>query len=132
MSVIQMRVRKRVPPPRPSIKRKATRVYAIAFDLDSATAERLCGPNWRGTCYAKIASVFEEFGFSRMQGSVYFGDQDSTPINCMRAVVAVDMRFAWFGKVVRDLRMLRVDEDNDMMPLLGDQLRLGDRGEEVA
>ena len=130
MSVIPMRGRK--PIPRPSVKRKATRVYAIAFDLDTAMAERLCGSTWRGTCYAKIEAVFAEFGFSRVQGSVYFGDQESNPVSCIMAVEAADIRFAWFGKVVRDLRMLRVDEDNDMMPLINNRLRLGDRGEDVA
>jgi virulence-associated protein VapD len=50
----------------------------------------------------------------------------------MRAVQAADMRYVWFGKVLRDLRMLRVDEDSDMMPLINNRLRLGDRGEDVA
>jgi virulence-associated protein VapD len=129
MTVIPMRGRK--PIPRPSIKRKATRVYAIAFDLDTVAAERLCGVGWR-TCYAKIAALFAEFGFDRVQGSVYFGHEDSNPISCMKAVQTADMRFAWFGKIVRDLRMLRVEEDNDMSPLLNNQMRFGDRGEEVA
>jgi hypothetical protein len=45
MSVIPMRVR---PKPRATAIRKARRVYAIAFDLDGAIAEKHCGPNWRG------------------------------------------------------------------------------------
>ena len=130
MAVIPMRGRN--PIPRPSIKRKATRVYAIAFDLDTATADRLCGPNSRGICYKKIETVFAEFGFSRRQGSVYFGDESSDAVRCVMAVQAADTRFAWFAPVVRDLRMLRVDEDNDLMPAINNRLRLGDRGEDVA
>jgi virulence-associated protein VapD len=130
MTVILMRGRKTTP--RPSIKRKATRVYAIAFDLDSASAERHCGPNWRGTCYAKIASVFADFGFARVQGSVYFGDEKSDAVHCVMAVQEADRRFAWFAQTVRDLRMLRVDEDNDLMPAINNRLRLGDSGEDVA
>jgi virulence-associated protein VapD len=107
-------------------------VYAIAFDLDTAAAERLCGPTWRGTCYAKLAAVFSEFGFSRVQGSVYFGDQNSDAVHCVMAVQEADRRFAWFAQTVRDLRMLRVDEDNDLMPAINNRLRLGDRGEDVA
>jgi virulence-associated protein VapD len=127
MPVIQMRGRKAIP--RATYKRKANRVYAIAFDLDSTAAERHCGPNWRGTCYAKIAAVFAEYGFARVQGSVYFGDEKSDAVHCVMAVQEADRRFAWFGPVIRDLRMLRVDEDNDLMPAINNRLRLGDRGE---
>jgi len=127
MTVIPMRGKKLAP--RPSVRRRVNRVYAIAFDLDSASAERNCGPNWRGICYAKIASVFAEYGFTRVQGSVYFGDETSDAVHCVMAVQAADSRFAWFAQSVRDLRMLRVDEDNDLMPAINNQLRLGDRGE---
>lgn len=125
MSVIPMRA-KRVP--RATATRKARRVYAIAFDLDTAAAERHCGSNWRG-CYEKISAVFAEFGFARVQGSVYFGDETSDGVQCVLAVQAADRRFAWFGRCVRDLRMLRVDEDNDLMPALSTRLRLEDDGQ---
>lgn len=121
MSVISMR---RKPIPRATTTRKARRVYAIAFDLDGAVAEQFCGPNWRGICYAKIRNVFEEFGFGRVQGSVYFGDESSDAVRCVMAVQEADRRFAWFARSVRDLRMLRVDEDNDLLPALSDRLRL--------
>lgn len=121
MSVVPMRVRGS---PRASVTRKARRVYAIAFDLDSAIAEKHCGPNWRGICYAKIASVFAQFGFGRVQGSVYFGDESSDAVRCVMAVQEADRRFAWFASAVKDLRMLRVDEDNDLLPALSGRLRL--------
>lgn len=128
MSVVPMRFKAK---PRATAIRKANRVYAIAFDLDSAIAEKHCGPNWR-TCYAKIESVFAKHGFSRKQGSVYFGDESSDAVRCIMAVQEADKRFIWFGPAVRDLRMLRVDEDNDLMPAINNRLRLGDDGEAVA
>lgn len=124
MSVIPVRTKRL---PRASETRKATRVYAIAFDLDSAVAEKMCGPSWRGTCYAKIATIFGEFGFSRVQGSVYFGGPDSDAVRCVMAAQEADRRLPWFGRAVRDLRMLRVDEDNDLLPALNSQLRFDDR-----
>lgn len=110
----------------PSVQRKANRVYAIAFDLDSKVAEALCGHNWRGTCYAQIKNVMERHGFDRMQGSVYFGDHSSDAVRCFLAVRELDDKYAWFGRAVRDLRMLRVDEDNDLLPLLNSRLRFED------
>lgn len=123
MSVVPMRLKAK---PRATAIRKATRVYAIAFDLDSAIAEKYCGQNWRGTCYAKIQSVFGKYGFTRRQGSVYFGDETSDAVRCVLAVQEADNQFAWFGPAVRDLRMLRVDEDNDLLPLINTRLRLKD------
>ena len=98
-------------------------MYAIAFDLDTAMAEALCGTGWR-SCYEKIKLVFAEYGFGRVQGSVYFGDETSDAVRCVMAVQDADRRYAWFGRVVKDLRMLRVDEDNDLLPALSNRLRL--------
>jgi virulence-associated protein VapD len=125
MTIVQMR-RKPNFKGRPSVQRKAKRVYAITFDLDAKLAEQQCGANWRGTCYSKIASVLASHGFTGVQGSVYFGDEDSDPVRCVVAVQELDSRYAWFGRVVRDLRMLRVDENNDLLPALSNRLRLGD------
>lgn len=122
MSVIPMR---RKPAPRAPAIRKARRVYAIAFDLEGAIAEKHCGSNWRN-CYAKIAVVFAEFGFDRVQGSVYFGDESSDAVRCVMAVQEADRRFPWFASAVKDLRMLRVDENNDLLPALSGRLRLDD------
>lgn len=123
MPVIPMRAKERT---RATAIRKTNRVYAIAFDLDGAAAEKYCGPNWRGICYAKIAKVFSDFGFGRVQGSVYFGNETSDAVRCVMAVQAADRKFAWFGPSVRDLRMLRVDEDNDLLPALSNHFRFDD------
>jgi virulence-associated protein VapD len=87
-------------------------------------AEQLCGDGWRN-CYAQIGVVLAEYGFARQQGSVYFGDENSDAVKCVMAVQEIDRRHAWFGRVVQDLRMLRVDEDNDLLPALSSELRLG-------
>ncbi|MEO7786217.1 MAG: hypothetical protein ABIR77_00120 [Sphingomicrobium sp.] len=100
-------------------------MYAIAFDLDTKIAAELVTGGYH-YCYTQIKMVMAEHGFHRVQGSVYFGDEASSPVSCMLAVKAMDERFAWFGRAVKDLRMLRVDEDDDMLPLLNNRLRFGD------
>jgi len=102
-------------------------VYAIAFDIDTLMAESVMGDTWK-SCYDKIERVFSEHGFTRMQGSLYFGKPESNAVMCVTAVQDLDNRFAWFGKVVRDLRMLRIDEDNDLLPALSTRLRFDDQG----
>lgn len=125
MSVVPMRTAREEAGRRRQAARN-NRVYAIAFDLDSKVAEQLCGANWRGTCYDKIERVLGEHGFARTQGSLYFGTPESNAVTCVTAVQDLDQRYAWFGRAVRDLRMLRIDEDNDLLPALSGRLRLGD------
>ena len=98
-------------------------MYAIAFDLDTDSAERLCGPAWR-TCHAKIAAVFAEFGFSRVQGSVYFGGDMVNAVTCVVAVIDLTNTFPWFAKSVRDIRMLRIEEQNDLAPAIQQALAM--------
>lgn len=119
MSVIPMRVQRKS---RWGQVRRTKRVYAIAFDLDTKIAEQLCGDSWKG-CYEKIGRVLAEHGFSMQQGSLYFGTPDSDAVTCIMAVQDLDRRFGWFGRAVRDLRMLRIDEDNDLRPALSNRLR---------
>ncbi len=102
--------------------RKAGRVYAIAFDIDSRTAERLLGDTWK-SCYGKIERGFTSHGFTRMQGSLFFGTPESNAVSCIKAVQDLDAQYAWFGRIVKDLRMLRIDEDNDLLPALSNRLR---------
>ncbi len=100
------------------------RVYAIAFDIDTHIAERVLGDNWKN-CYGMIERGLAAHGFKRQQGSLFFGTPESNAITCVLAVRDLDDRHAWFSRIVKDLRMLRIDEDNDLRPALNNRLRLG-------
>lgn len=99
------------------------RVYAIAFDLDTKIAAELVSGGYH-YCYTQIKTVMAEHGFQRVQDSVYFGDEESDAVKCVLAVQDLDRRFAWFGRSVKDIRMLRVEENNDLRPALSNELRL--------
>lgn len=101
---------------------RSGRVYAIAFDLDTKAAEHELGDGWR-SAYGRIGTVLQQHGFSGQQGSLYFGRADSNPVHCVLAVQDLDKRFVWFGRIVRDLRMLRVEEQNDLRDALSNELR---------
>jgi virulence-associated protein VapD len=107
-------------------------VYAIAFDLDTEGLERLYGsPHWRNA-YEDIRRIFVQHGFERQQGSVYFGNDRTTPVNCVLAVQEASRRYAWFRHVVTDIRMLRIEENNDLYPALGEpELPFGPQAPEV-
>jgi len=99
------------------------RMYAIAFDLDTVALQTHYDPDrWRNA-YGDISREFALHGFQGQQGSLYFGKVGTTPVTCVLAVQAVGKKYSWFAKVVRDIRMLRIEENNDLMPAIG-QLNL--------
>lgn len=94
------------------------RMYAIAFDLDTSSCQRLYpGSDWKHA-YRDIQTVLTEFGFWGMQGSVYYS-QHAKSVKVFQTIVALQERHPWFRSVVRSLRMLRIDENDDLLPILG-------------
>jgi len=102
------------------------RVYAISLDLDTETLKaRYHNDSWNNG-YQDIYRVLEKHGFVRQQGSVYFGDDKMDPVRVVLAVQDVVRECPWFRAAVRDIRMLRIEENNDLMPAEGDhELPLG-------
>jgi virulence-associated protein VapD len=90
-------------------------MYAIAFDLDTeALREHYGAPSWQNA-YRDIRDALCDFGFAWQQGSVQFGGEGVTPVTCVLAVQELARRYAWFARCVRDIRMLRIEESNDLM-----------------
>jgi len=94
------------------------RMYAICFDLDQEALKRHYPSATHTNAYDDICRALEKYGFARQQGSVYFGDAHVTPVTCVMAVQAVQQRYSWFAKVLTDIRMLRIEEHNDLMPAI--------------
>ena len=94
------------------------RMYAIAFDLDTVACKRVYpGPDYRHA-YRDIQVVLEEFGFWNEQGSVYYSSHAKS-VRVAQAVIEIQRRHPWFRESVRSLRVLRIDENDDLLPLLG-------------
>ena len=94
------------------------RMYAIAFDLDTAQLQKVY-PNASYTnAYGDIRKILEPLGFNWQQGSVYFGGEEMNAVKCVLAAQAVNNAYPWFKSCVRDVRMLRIEELNDLGPAL--------------
>lgn len=98
-----------------SIASQETRMYAIAFDMDIESLREHYGDPYNNA-YADIRRVLAGHGFTRQQGSVYFGDQQINAVTCVLAAIDLANRLPWFSASVRDIRMLRIEEFNDLMP----------------
>ena len=99
----------------PGEARKGGRVYAIAFDMDIDQLRANYGDPYNNA-YLEIRRVLQRHGFTWQQGSVYFGGEAVTAVTCVLAAIDLAQSLAWFAASVRDIRMLRIEELNDLMP----------------
>jgi virulence-associated protein VapD len=88
-------------------KRTTTR-YALVIDVNLDATD---------ACQ-EIHRVLARHGFSWQQGSVYFGNENVTAVTCVLATQDLVASLAWFAASVRDIRMLRIEEMNDLMPVV--------------
>ena len=93
-------------------------MYAIAFDLDTQTLKETYPVESYNNAYMDIRRVLEGIGFEWQQGSVYFGGESVDAVTCVLAVQKLKSEYAWFAASVRDIRMLRIEENNDLMPAI--------------
>jgi virulence-associated protein VapD len=94
---------------------KEGRVYAIAFDMDIESLRQAYGDPYN-IAYTEIRRVLERHGFVWQQGSVYFGGDRINAVTCVLAAIDLAKSLPWFAAAVRDIRMLRIEEMNDLMP----------------
>jgi virulence-associated protein VapD len=91
-------------------------MYAITFDLDTESLIESYQNDSYKNAYSDIRKVLDEFGFGWQQGSVYFGGKTVDAVTCVLAAQELAARYDWFTSSVRDIRMLRIEENNDLMP----------------
>jgi virulence-associated protein VapD len=99
----------------PSQVTKGGHVYAIAFDMDIDQLRANYG-DASSNAYLEIRRVLQRHGFTWQQGSVYFGGESVTAVTCVLAAIDLAQSLPWFAASVRDIRMLRIEELNDLMP----------------
>jgi virulence-associated protein VapD len=95
----------------------ASRMYAIIFDLDQETLKQTYGSTSHNNAYADIKKFLTNKGFEWQQGSAYFG-KDIDAVKCVLAAQQLSQTFPWFAASVSDIRMLRIEENNDLKPAI--------------
>lgn len=90
-------------------------MYAIAFDMDIEALRANYGEPYNNA-YLEIRRVLQRHGFAWQQGSVYFGGEAVSAVTCVLAAQDLARSLPWFAAAVRDIRMLRIEELNDLMP----------------
>lgn len=98
-----------------SVRTDEKRVCAIAFEMDIGALRLNYGDPYNNA-YSEIGKILQRNGFTRQRGSVYFGNENINSVTCVLAVIELSRSLSWFAGSVRDIRMLRIEELNDLMP----------------
>jgi virulence-associated protein VapD len=97
-------------------------MYAIAFDLHQDTLSKTYGSVTYTNAYNDIKKVLNSYKFTRQQGSVYFGDSTVDAADCVMAIQDLTNLYPWFSASVQDIRMLRIEENNDLRKIIDKEL----------
>ncbi len=90
-------------------------MYAVAFDLVVADAEEH-HPKGVSQAYTEIGASLAEFGFRRVQGSLYVTEEENMA-NLFLALQALRAK-EWFPRCVRDIRAFRIEQWSDFTPVI--------------
>lgn len=87
-------------------------MYAVVFDLDTDSLSK-CHDG-----YKVVRDFMTQNGFSHTQGSVYFGDSNMDAVKCVLTIQRLAKEYPWFSTCAKDVRMLRIEENNDLLPAI--------------
>lgn len=93
-------------------------MYAVVFDLDTNCLNDNYHSNNVPNAYGDIRKFMENNNFEWRQGSIYFGNAKIDAVQCVLAVQKLAKSYPWFPTCVKDVRMLRVEENYDLMPAI--------------
>jgi virulence-associated protein VapD len=94
-------------------------MYAISFDLDQDALKRVYRGSSYTNAYLEIRKVLIDERLLWMRGSVYFGGERIDAVTCVLAAQRLARELSWFTSAVRDIRMLRIEDTNDLGPAVG-------------
>jgi virulence-associated protein VapD len=93
-------------------------MYAITFDIDTNCLNEQYTQEKYNNAYGEVRRFLESNSFTWQQGSTYFGDSNITAVDCVTIVQDMAIKFSWFANCVKDIRMLRIEENNNLMPAI--------------
>lgn len=103
-----------------NVRKGGGRMYAIVFDFDTETLEQLYPNASCRNAYMDVRNYLTSRGFEWKPGSTYFGDDTVDAVRCVTVVQRLAAKYSWFTPSVRDIRMLRIEENNDLRIALED------------
>ncbi len=94
-------------------------MYAILFYLDTNCLNENYESNTYHNAYKLIKDFILKNGFIWKQGSVHFGTDKIDAVTCVLTVQKLAKKYPWFANCTKDVRMLRIEENNDLLQAIG-------------
>jgi len=93
-------------------------MYAVTFDIDTNCLNEQYHNESSTNAYGDIRKFMEANNFNWKQGSVYFGNENISAVSCVVTIQKLAKTYPWFSSCVKDVRMLRIEENNDLLPAI--------------
>jgi len=93
-------------------------MYAITFNIDTNCRKDLHINDSLTDTYDCIRKFMEVNNFSWQQENVYYGNNKVDTVSCVLTIQSLAKRYPWFTACVKDIRMLRIEENTNLMPAL--------------
>jgi virulence-associated protein VapD len=90
-------------------------MFAVTFDLVVAETSKR-HPKGVTQAYNDISDTLRQFGFERIQGSVYVTKGEDMA-NLFQAIIALKA-LEWFPPSVRDIRAFRIEQWSDFTSII--------------
>ena len=91
-------------------------MYAIMFEMDSTVLQASHhNTSWQNA-YNDIGKTPRQHDITRQQVSVHFGDDTVDAVRCVLADQDLSRNYVRFSPAVHDIRVLRIEDNNDLMP----------------
>jgi virulence-associated protein VapD len=100
-------------------------MYAITLTVCDDTLLELYAGEAPATAFTDIAVFLAARGFTRKNPSFYVGDKEVNPVTAVLAVQGLIKEFPWFAGVVLDIRLVRIAQESDLMPVITDAVVRG-------
>jgi len=81
-------------------------MYAILIELNGT----------RKNADELVNGFMVDNGFTQKQGGLYFGNDTINAVTCVLIIQKLAKKYDWFVNCVKDVRMLRIEENGDLIP----------------
>ena len=87
-------------------------MYAVSFDFNLDELKKEYGKNYT-KAYDKIENIFEKFGFSWLNGSVYINYSKKNSLTEVYKAINMLSTIYWFKKSVRNIKVFKISDLSD-------------------
>ncbi|MDP8163488.1 hypothetical protein QJU89_02985 [Pasteurella skyensis] len=82
-------------------------MYAVIFDIDTSDSHHKC-----------IREFMEKHDFDYYKNGIYWGNDSVNSVNCIIVVQQLIQEFPFLIDHIKDIRMFKIQENNDLMPAI--------------